>query len=472
MKKIKNNINAFDIGILGKMDATEIATQIQKKNISVKEVIECVIERAQKVNPSINAIVNERYDLALEESSLKTNGCFAGVPTYIKDLNDVKGLPTLHGSNSIAHKPVSKNEKITQQILSTGCVILGKSTTSEFGLLPATETLRHGATKNPLNLKHSTGGSSGGAAALVASGIVPFAHGSDGGGSIRIPSSCCGLVGLKPSKGRDIESPASMLPIDIVCQGVLTRTVRDTANYFAQVEKYYSPSHIPSIGQVSNPIKDRLKIAMFSVNPSGIESHPDVVNAVVSAGEYCQSLGHFVELVPCPFTQEIKIDFLAYWSFITYLVRKFGKLTFGLGFKKHELETFTTQMAKVYPKMIFNTPGIIKRLKQFSIYYASFFDKYDVVLNPVLSHSPPEIGYFSAENNFFSTIEKLSRYVNFTPFQNITGAPSISLPMGKCSKGLPIGIQFSTALGEDRKLLELAFEIEQSGGFVNWFGDK
>ncbi|MDC0231330.1 amidase family protein, partial [Aureispira] len=308
---MKKNINAFDIGILGRMDATDIATQIRKKNITAREATECVIDRAQKVNPSINAIVNERYDLALKESDLKTNGCFAGVPTFIKDLIDVRGLPTLHGSMSIPNKPVVKNEKITEQILSTGCLILGKSTTSEFGLLPATETLRHGATRNPLNLKYSTGGSSGGAAALVSSGVVPFAHAADGGGSIRIPSSCCGLIGLKPSKGRDVESPASMLPIDIVCQGVLTRTVRDTANYFAQVEKYYSPSNLPAIGQVSNPIKKRLKIAMFSVNPSGIESHPDVANAVLSAGKLCENLGHSVELVPCPFTQAIKIDFLA-----------------------------------------------------------------------------------------------------------------------------------------------------------------
>jgi amidase len=464
------NINAFDIGILGKMDATEIATQIRKKNISAREVTECVIDRVQKINPSINAIVSERYDLALEESDQKTNGCFAGVPTFIKDLLDVKGLPTLHGSKSIANKPVVKNEKNTEQILSTGCLILGKSATSEFGLLPATETLLHGATLNPLNLNYSTGGSSGGAAALVASGVVPFAHAADGGGSIRIPSSCCGLVGLKPSKGRDIESPAHMLPIDIVCQGVLTRTVRDTANYFAEVEKYHSNRKLPVIGQVINPIKERLKIAMFSVTPSGIESHPDVVNAVLSAGELCENLGHSVELIPCPFTQAIKIDFLAYWSFITYVLRRFGKLTYGLGFKKHKLEIFTTQMAKVYPKMLFNTPGIIKRLKRFSFYYESIFEKYDVILNPVLSHSPPEIGYFSPENDFFSTIEKLSRYVNFTPFQNLTGAPSISLPMGKCSKGLPIGMQFSALIGEERKLLELAFEIEQSGGFVDWFG--
>lgn len=464
---MKEKIQVFDIGILGKMDATEVALQIKNKNIQAKEAIACAIERAQKVEPTINAIVTDCFDTALQ-NPIPTEGCFAGVPTFIKDLVNVKGMPTLHGSLSIKRKIHKKNEKITDQVLSTGCVVLGKSTTSEFGLLPSVETLLQGATLNPLNIEYSTGGSSGGAAALVAAGVVPFAHAADGGGSIRIPSSCCGLVGLKPSRGRDIESPTSVLPIDIVCQGVVTRTVRDSANYYAQAEKYFPSKKLAPIGLVTSPIKERLRIAMFTETPSGMDSRGDVKNTIFNVGKFCENLGHHVALIPSPFDQQVKMDFMAYWSFLTYMVWRFGKLTYGMGYKKAKLEIFTDQMARMYPKVIFNTNGFINRLKQFTAYYDSLFNNYDVLLSPVLSHRVPKIGYFDPHNNFFSMIEKLSQYVNFTIIQNITGAPAISLPMGKCENGLPIGVQFAANMGEERKLLELAFELEQANGFIIW----
>ena len=150
------------------------------------------------------------------------------------------------------------------------------------------------------------------------------------------------------------------------------------------------------------------------------------------------------------------------------MLRRFGKITYGLGFNKHKLETFTTQMAKTYGKIITDTPAFLRRLKQFNQYYAGLAQKYDVLLSPVLSHPVPKIGYFSPENNFFSTIEKLSQYVNFTTIQNITEAPAISLPMGKCSNGLPIGVQFAAQVGEEALLLELAYELEAANAFVDW----
>lgn len=465
---MENKTHAFDIGILGEMDATEIAAQIRQKNISRKEAIACAIERAKKVEPVLNAIVTDCFDTALKQKEFVGKGVFDGVPTFIKDQLHVKGLPTLFGSKGVPSKIHKKNEKATNQVLSTGCVVLGKSSTSEFGLLPAVETLLHPATLNPLGLEYSTGGSSGGSAALVAAGIVPFAHAADGGGSIRIPASCCGLVGLKPSRGRDIESPTGILPIDIVCQGVVTRTVRDTATYYAAAEKYYANPKLPSIGDVSHPIEQRLKIGMFIDPPTHIYTYDDVDSVVLHTGKFCENLGHEVELISNPFSQETKIDFLAYWCFLTYLVYRFGKTTYGIGFDKSKLEVFTKQMARIYPKVIGSSLGSIKRLKKFCHYYDALFEKYDVLLSPVLSHPVPKIGYFSPENNFFATIEKLSQYVNFTTFQNVTGAPAISLPMGKCKNNLPIGVQFAANVGEDRMLLELAFEIEANNGLLNW----
>lgn len=467
-KTMKMNIHAFDLGVLGTMDATAVAAAIQAKELTPKEVITCAVQRAQKVEPVLNAIASNCFDAVLEQDTFPNQGCFAGVPTFIKDLINVKGLPTQHGSLSMPNKIYQKHEKITKQVLSSGCVVLGKSTTSEFGLLPAVETLLQGATLNPINTNYSTGGSSGGAAALVAAGVVPFAHAADGGGSIRIPASCCGLVGLKPSRGRDIDSPTKVLPVDIVCQGILARSVRDVANYFAEVEQFAPHDRLEPIGLVTDPIKKRLKIGLFTETPSGMDSREDVCRAVLGVGKTCEGLGHEVELIGSPFKQEVKIDFLGYWSFVTYMLRRFGKVTYGMGFKKSKLENFTTQMAKVYPKLMFQTPTFVGRLKQFCAYYDSLFQKYDVLLSPVLSHSVPKIGYFSPESNFFSIIEKMSQYVNFTTIQNITGAPAIALPMGQCVNGLPIGMQFAANVGEERKLLELAFELEQNGSFVDW----
>lgn len=463
---MKEKIHAFDIGILGTMDATEIAQQIKNKAISPKEAIDCAIERAKKVNPQINAIVNDCFEAPVTE---KTEGAFfEGVPTFIKDLIHLEGLPTLHGSLGVSAAPQKKSEKNTKQVLSTGCVALGKSSTSEFGLLPAVETLQHGTTFNPINLNYSTGGSSGGAGALVAAGVVPIAHAADGGGSIRIPASCCGLVGLKPSRGRDMESPTAMLNIDIVCQGIVSRSVRDSANYYAAAEQYYANPKLPKIGWIDRPIQKRLKIGLFTATPTKIKSHSEINETTLAAGKFCENLGHQVELIQNPFTQETKIDFLAYWSFITYMLYRFGKFTYGIGFNNSKLEIFTSQMAKVYPKVMLSTSKSIRRLKKFTAYYDSLYEKYDVLLSPVLSHPVPEIGYFSPENNFFSSIEKLSQYVNYTTFQNVSGAPAISLPMGMCSNGLPLGVQFAGKLGDDRQLLELAWEIEANGGLLNW----
>ncbi|WMX15709.1 amidase [Aureispira sp. CCB-E] len=464
---MKQKMHAFDIGILGTMDATEIAEQIKKGAISSKEAVHCAIERAQALNPTLNAIVTDCFEKPVVQKEEK-DAYFKGVPTFIKDLTHVEGLPTLHGSLGVPAVPQKKNEKNTQQVLSTGCVVLGKSSTSEFGLLPAVETLQQGTTLNPIHLNYSTGGSSGGAGALVASGIVPFAHAADGGGSIRIPAACCGLVGLKPSRGRDMESPTSMLPIDIVCQGIVSRTVRDSANYYAAAETYYANPQLPKIGWIDRPLQKRLKIGVFTETPTQIKSHPEVDDVTLSAGRFCESLGHQVELISNPFTQETKIDFLAYWSFITYMLYRFGKVSYGIGFNNSKLEVFTTQMAKVYPKVMFSTAKSIKRLKKFTNYYNSLYDQYDVLLSPVLSHPVPEIGYFSPENNFFASIEKLSQYVNYTTFQNVTGAPAISLPMGQCKNGLPLGVQLAGKLGDDRQLLELAWEIEEKGGLMDW----
>ncbi len=463
MKKLET----FGIGILGDLDATSIAEKIQKKEFSAQEAVECAIERAKNIDPIINAIVYDDFPAAKENSKTKQTGIFAGVPTFIKDLNDVKGMPTLKGSSAYKIVEAKKNDKIVDQFLAiTGSIILGKSSTSEFGLLPCGETLQHGETRNPWNLDHSTGGSSAGAAALVAAGVVPFAHASDGGGSIRIPAACCGLVGLKPSRGRNIISASQLVPIDIAQDGIVSRTVRDSASFISGLEKQHYNSSLLPIGLVENANKKRLRIGMFTKSSTGIESDNDVTNAVLETGKLCESFGHKVEYINNPFEHKITRDFMVYWSFLSFATMISEYAINGLKFNHFKTAKFTKQLGGFFPLISFRAASSIRNLKNHTHDYNKLFEKYDLLLSPTLSHPAPLIGHFGTEEDTIDVIMKLNSYVNFTTTQNITGAPAISLPLGISKNGLPIGVQFASMLGEERKLLEMAFEIEAADKFI------
>lgn len=459
-------ISTYDIGILGKMDATEIASKIKSKSITSLEAVKCAIERAEKSDGVINAIVNADYQKAIAHSNESHQGIFAGVPTFIKDLNDVKGLPTLKGSSALKVVPAKKNDKIVEQFLTiTGSIILGKSSTSEFGLLPCGETLQHGETRNPWNTDHSTGGSSAGSCALVAAGIVPFAHASDGGGSIRIPASCCGLVGLKPSRGRNSTSASQIVPIDIAQDGIVSRSVRDTASFIAGLEKYHKKEKLLPIGYVAHAGKKRLHLALFTNSSTGIESHSDVTNTVLETGKLCEQLGHKVSYIKNPFEHKITRDFMVYWSFLSFASMLSEYASKGFSFNHFKTAKFTKQLGGFFPLLSIRAATSIKNLKNHTNDYNKLFEKYDVLVSPTLSHPAPPIGHFGTEVDTIDVIMKLNSYVNFTTTQNITGAPAISLPLGMSSEGLPIGVQFAAMLGEERKLLELAFEIESAQPF-------
>ncbi len=459
-------VNTYNIGILGNLDATAVAAQIQSKQFTVQEAVACASERAKKSDNVLNAIVNANYEAALAESNHHISGVFSGVPTFIKDLNDVAGFPTLKGSSGFKIKLAKKNDKIVEQLLAvTGSVVLGKSSTSEFGLLPCGETLQHGETRNPWNTEHSTGGSSAGAAALVAAGVVPFAHASDGGGSIRIPASCCGLVGLKPSAGRNITSPTAIVPINIAQDGIVSRSVRDTANYYAGLEQYYKNTQLPEIGQVQHAGKKRLKIALFTTSSTGMESHAEVTHAVLEAGKLCEQLGHEVVYIKNPFEHSITLDFMVYWSFLSFASVLSEYATNGLSFSHLKTAKFTKELAGFFPLLSLKAFSSIRNLKAHTGFYNALFSNYDILMSPTLSHPAPPIGYFGPHINTIEIITKLDSYVNFTTTQNITGAPAISLPLGISKEGLPIGVQFAAMCGEERKLLELAFELEDTQKF-------
>jgi amidase len=455
-----NAVTAVCDDVLGTFDAVEIARLIRTGEIQASEAVDAAIARAERVNPSLNAIATSLFDSARQQARRPCPGAFAGVPSFIKDNEAVAGSPVLHGSRGLPRKPAKTSARFAKQFLSLGLINLGKTTMSEFGLTGTTEALVYGPTHNPWKLGFSPGGSSGGSAALVAAGVVPIAHGNDGGGSIRIPASCCGLVGLKPSRGRVAEAEgAELFPVKIVHQGMLSRTVRDTAVFFHAAEHYYRNPKLPEIGLVTQPGR-RLRIGFFTELDEDTPSHPDCVAAVADAAKLCEALGHSVEEVPRPFDDRFLEDFFLFWAMLAFAATRFGTRLVDPEFDRTKVEEFTEGLARYFQENASGAPMAIWRLRKFARQYALGFDHYDVLMNPTVTMPPPEHGYIGPEVPFETLLERSKWFIPFTPTQNVSGGPAISLPLGRSKEGLPLGVQFAAPLGDERTLLELALEIE------------
>ena len=459
-------VSAFSDDALGTLDAVGVAEAIASGKISAAEATEAAIQRAEKVNGKLNAIVFKTFEQARESAKTKHTGELAGVPTFIKDNDNVQGAPTQFGTLAFKAKPAKKNTPFVNQYLSTGVISLGKSSMPEFGLICSTENPNWGITRNPWNTDYTTGGSSSGSAAMVASGVVPIATANDGAGSIRIPASCCGLVGLKPSRDRlvNVEGTA-FFPINIVYQGVVTRTVRDTAAFFAAAEKNYRNKKLPEMGLVQNPGKQRLKIAFFENIAEGKYGNQDAdtYNTMLSTAKLLTSLGHEVEQFPFPFDiHDLAGPFLNYYGLFAFALKNFGHLLFQAKINKSQLEPFTRGLSDQFKRNIFSMGKTLQTLKQTGEVAERLFDKFDIIMTPVLAHGVPQIGHFSIDLPY----EEISkRAVTFAPYmglQNVTGSPGISLPLGSSSEGLPLGVHFVAPHGQDKRLLELAYELEQA----------
>ncbi len=446
--------------VLGDLDATEIARLIRVGEIHLGEAVEAAIARAERVEPVLNAIATPLFESARLESQQPREGAFAGVPSFIKDTDAVAGSPFFYGSRGLPNLPAEKNTPFVDQFLSLGLINLGKTTTPEFGLTGTTESLLHGPTHNPWKVGFSTGGSSGGSAALVAAGVVPIAHANDGGGSIRIPASCCGLVGLKPSRGRlvDVEG-SNLLPVKILHQGMLSRSVRDTAVFYHAAEQYRRNRKLPEIGLVSHPGR-RLRIGFFTELDRDTPSHPECVAAANAAAKLCESLGHSVERVAPPFDERFHEDFFLLWAMLAFSATRFGKQLVHPEFDRTKVEAFTEGLANYFTENAIQVPAALLRLRRFAARYARNFDRFDVLMNPTVGMPPPEHGYIGPEVPFDTALERLKWFIPFTPIQNVSGGPAISLPLARSDAGLPIGIQFASPLGDERTLLELALELE------------
>ncbi|MGB3049882.1 MAG: amidase [Polyangiales bacterium] len=456
----KKPVSAVFDDVLGTDDAVEIARRIRRREIQPREAVEAAIARAERVNPSLNAIATPLFDAARLEAEQPQSGVFAGVPSFIKDNEAVAGAPLLHGSRGLPNRPSEKSSPFVEQFLSLGLINLGKTTMPEFGLTGTTEALVYGPTHNPWKLGFSPGGSSGGSAALVAAGVVPIAHANDGGGSTRIPASCCGLVGLKPSRGRliDIEG-AALFPVKIVHQGMLSRSVRDTAVFYHGAERYYRNPKLPEIGLVTHPGR-RLRVGFFTDLDEATPSHPDCVAAVTDAANLLERLGHSVERVTRPFDDGFLEDFFLFWSMLSFAATRFGTRLVHPDFDASKVEDFTNGLAGYFKENLQRAPAAIWRLRKFADRYARCFDEYDVLMNPTVAMPSPEHGYIGPEVPFDTALERLKWFIPFTPTQNVSGGPAISLPLGQSEDGMPLGVQLASPFGDERTLLELALEIE------------
>ncbi|MHA7871534.1 MAG: amidase [Hyphococcus sp.] len=450
-------------GDLAEIDAVETAARIKAGALSAREAVDAAIERAERIDKTINAIVTKTFSRA-REAAASAQGPWAGVPTFVKDLDDVTGVRTAFGSRAFPGYKGKDQTPLVNAFLGFGVVSLGKSATPEFGLSATTEPLSSGKTRNPWNPDHSAGGSSGGAAALVASGVVPVAHASDGGGSIRIPASCCGNVGLKVSRGRHVQArPSPIEPIHLSVHGVQTRTVRDTAAMTAALEAPASESGLSPLGLVAAPSERRLKIALITDGLSGVAIDPRVKSATEGVARLCADLGHEVEETAFPVDPVVADDFHLYWAAFASNAVKFWEKTFHLPRNGLAFEPFTLGLAAHFDDHQGEFDAGVARLQAIAgrmdeeIYAA-----YDVVLSPVVTTPPPPIGYLDGGMAYDELVGRLLNYVQFTALYNITGAPAISLPLSMSPEGLPIGAMFGAQLGDERTLLELAYELEEA----------
>jgi amidase len=446
---------------LDDLDAVGTATAIRSGALSVRDAVEAAIARAQALEPRLNAIVTEAWDLARARAKAPLDGPFAGVPTFVKDLDDLRGLPTRSGSRSFGLSPATGQGPYVDALERAGLVFLGKSSTPEFGLTGSTEPLLHGPTRNPWNLDYSPGGSSGGAAALVAARVVPIAHATDGGGSIRVPASCCGLFGLKPSRGRTVPLGRPTGPVEISISHAVSISVRDSAHWLAFTERTGADKVFEPAGVVASPPARRLRIALDLEPLAGNPLDPEVRAAIEETARKCEALGHRVEPAPLPLPRrELLEAFMLYWASGAARIADGLEQRLGRPLTDADLEPWTLGLRDYFRARRAGFEAAVALIRSTSAICESFHERYDLLLTPVATRLPFRIGELAPDLPFETHFERATGYVGFTPVQNGAGTPAMSVPLHWSKSGLPIGSHFAAKAGDERTLLELAYELE------------
>lgn len=460
------------------LDAMAQAEGLRQADFSIEELVAAAIARAEAVNPQLNAIIWPRYEQALAEARQAQSdpnflACspLAGLPFLVKDLSAMAGEKHGYGSKLFDGHVAAANSPMVQRFKDCGLLILGKTNTPEFGLTLTTEPVSRGASRNPWNSNYSTGGSSGGAAAAVASGIVPAAHASDGGGSIRIPASCCGLIGLKPSRGLTISAQKlGDCWSGMSVAHVVARTVRDSAAYLDCLREgdeslFPRPAQPDSYLTRLDQAPDKLRIAVQSQHPFALEMAPDCRNAIELSASLCAELGHHVEEIDKP------IDYKAITAAMNQLIclhtwqtvqARLAEL--GQSLDEADLESSTRLMAQLGSEVT-ALDYIEARdcLQATAQTMQTVHSRYDVILSPVLNQPTAELGWLDMNSSDMREYgQRYRHYSGYTALYNGTGQPSMSVPLFRDSRGLPIGSQFSAAWGQDELLLRLARQLEQA----------
>lgn len=449
-------------------DGVATARALADGVVSAREVVAAAIERAEAAEPHINAFVVRTPDRALAAADAvdraRAEGrdlpLLAGVPSAVKDLSDVAGVPTRHGSRAVADFVPGVNGVEVDEFLASGLVSLGKSATPEFGFVATTEPLFCEPTRNPWDLDHSAGGSSGGAAAMVAAGVVPLAHATDGGGSIRIPAALNGLVGLKPTVDRHVRmARMERLPVKISVSNVVSRTVRDTAAHMAAVERHHRNPALAPIGHVLGPPRRRLRIGLMVDGPTHATADP-LRAAVRATAGHLAAMGHDVVDVAPPVGAAFGDAFTLYWGALALAAPPLTGRALGDAFDRTQLDPFTVTLAQHARANLARLPGAIMRLRRARSDYEAAFVDVDLLLSPTVARLTPRIGETAPDREFDDLMPWLQSFAQFTPLLNVVGAPGISLPAGQ-HDGLPLGIQLAALPGDDRTLLEVALALEE-----------
>jgi len=479
-------------------DALGLAQLIKNRDVSPLELLNIAIARTEDVNPKLNAVVHKLYDSAKADLvNLDKEAIFYGVPFLMKDIGThLKGAPMSFGCRGYGNFISTEDSIVTAHIKKAGLITFAKTNTPEFGLTPYTEPELFGPTKNPWNTEHSAGGSSGGSASGVAAGISPIATANDGGGSIRIPASCCGLFGLKPSRGRVSLGPVSSESWSgAVMENCVSRSVRDSAAYLDAIQGYGygEPYHFKSPAlpylQEIEKVPGKLKIAFSTEHSLGHPVDQECIDATQNTAKLLHNLGHEVEEVKLPWHKDdLKIAFAT--VIFGEVAAEIAELEKYLGrkvtLKDVEINTLSMGLlGKTYRAVDFAKAK--RQWGKLSRTIGMFHQKYDLMLTPTVASVPPKIGELlnsKAEDSLAKTItslgfgkllksqadkiaEKTFDYIPYTPIANMTGQPSMSVPLHWSNNNLPVGVMFTGRMGEENILFRLAAQLEEAQPWFN-----
>jgi amidase len=481
-------------------DGLGLAELMKKKELQPKEVLAEAIKTIEQHNPELNAVINKFYEKAEKVAdTIALNGTFAGVPMLLKDITqEIKDEKITSGSKVYQSYLAKGDSEYVKQVRKTGAVFVGQTNVPEFALMGITEPAFYGPTRNPWNLDHTPGGSSGGSAAAVASGMVPIAGANDGGGSIRIPGAYCGLFGLKPTRGRTPVGPN----YGRYWQGasvdhILSRTVRDSAAMLDEIsvfEKYAAFHAMPNIGkylqQLQTPLDKKLTIAFSVQSPLGTEVHQECKEAVIKTAKLLESMGHNVVEVDAPVDGKrmAKSYLTMYFGEVAAAITSIEEII-GRKVKMNDVEP-TTWILGLVGKATSAEEFVlsIREWDKAAFAMEQFHETYDFYLTPTTAFPPSKIGELDPSSSEkmamqitgklglggllkkVGTVEQVAennlRRTPFTQLANLTGQPAMTIPFHLTSNGLPVGVQFMAARGREDLLFSLAGQLEQSEYWV------